>query len=397
MENSLKINKKVIVTLLISALIIVIGDNLEIDYYIKSIFIPFATLLISYIVLLKDDYHLKKKDYCLLIPIILILLSGVLIDIAFSNISLNFIILPILLSIFFFSLTNKNYKISGRSINWFWKLFPKNMMNNLKYLKFQKSETNKTLNVILGSIIGGFLGFIILMLLMSADDYFSFFIDKITELFQFDFYNIFLFVVSFVLLFSIFINILLNKNEKMEEVKYKNLDETMIVPILSIVNIVFVLFIMSEISKLTVNFLQIPIEYTYASYAREGFFQLLIVTTINFSIVMYLLYKVNIIKNSKNVKKLSLLLIAFSIILIFNSYYRMFLYIGKFGFTILRLQVMLFLTMELILFSCLSKKIISSLKYNDATFYFIIMISFYIMNLYLCSNSFISWLNNLIS
>ena len=42
-------------------------------------------------------------------------------------------------------------------------------------------------------------------------------------------------------------------------------------------NSIFVLFLLSEISKLTTNFLQLPIEYTYASYAREGFFQLLFV------------------------------------------------------------------------------------------------------------------------
>lgn len=395
MENNLKMNKKIVLTLLISALIIVISDNLKIDYYIKSIFIPFVTLLISYIILLKDDYPLNKKHYYLLIPIILILISGVLTEIAFSNLSLNFLILPILLSIFFFFLTNKNYKISGSSIKWFWKLFPNKMIDNLKYLKFERNNSSKTISIVLGSIIGGFIGFIILVLLTSADDYFSFFIGNVTELFDFDFYSILLFIVSFVFLFSIFINILLNKNEKMEEPKIKKLDEIMIITILVIINIIFVLFIISEISKLTINFLQIPVEYTYASYAREGFFQLLIVTTINFSILMYLLYKSNIIKDSKIVKKLSLLLIAFSIILIFNSYYRMFLYIGRFGFTILRLQVMLFLTMELILFSCLIKKIVHTLKHDDAIIYFIIMISFYIMNLYLCTYSFIEWLNNI--
>ena len=54
----------------------------------------------------------------------------------------------------------------------------------------------------------------------------------------------------------------------------------------SAINLVFVLFIVSEISKLTNNFLSLPVEYTFSSYAREGFFQLLFVTLINFSIII---------------------------------------------------------------------------------------------------------------
>lgn len=185
---------------------------------------------------------------------------------------------------------------------------------------------------------------------MSADDYFNAFISHIIPLFHFDIDNIILFIIYFIVLFSVFINIILNKNTKMDTTVKKNLDETIIITILSIVNFVFILFLLSEISRVTVNFLQLPAEYTYSSYAREGFFQLLAITMINFGIVMYLLYKTDLIKNNKVVKILLMLLIGFSILLIFNSYYRMFLYINRYGFTILRLQVLLFLTMEMILF-----------------------------------------------
>lgn len=337
----------------------------------------------------------NKKSYYLLIPIILILASS-FIPIDGSNRFLNLIVLPILLSIFFSLLTNPNYRISEQSFNWFFKLFPKDLYHNLKYIQIKKGKNKKILNIITGIIIGGFLGFIILALLMSADDYFNAFIGHIIPLFHFDIDNIILFIIYFIVLFSVFINIILNKNTKMDTTVKKNLDGTIIITILSIVNFVFILFLLSEISRVTVNFLQLPAEYTYSSYAREGFFQLLAITMINFGIVMYLLYKTDLIKNNKVVKILLMLLIGFSILLIFNSYYRMFLYINRYGFTILRLQVLLFLTMEMILFLYFIIKVKSESEKKDAIFHFVIMLSFYILNLYLCTKPFIAFLNDIV-
>ena len=73
----------------------------------------------------------------------------------------------------------------------------------------------------------------------------------------------------------------------------------------------------------------------------------------------------------------------------------MFLYIFNYGYTVLRLQVILFLAMEMILFLILVKKIVKELKINDTTLYFVIMISFYILNIYLCTNNFVSLLNHI--
>ena len=120
---------------------------------------------------------------------------------------------------------------------------------------------------------------------MSADDYFSAFIESITSLVKLDFGNSFLLIISFIILFSIFVNILKNKDCKTEKPRYKKVDEIMVITILSIVNFIFLLFIFSEFSRLTTNFLNLPIKYTYSSYAREGFFQLLFVTVINFAII----------------------------------------------------------------------------------------------------------------
>lgn len=401
MENNIKINNSILVGILIASLCNVFIQYLPINSYIKNFTFPIFNLLITYLILLNNQKKIVNvKAYYLLIPIILILISNLLLKIDDSNLFLNVIILPILMTLFFSLLTNKNYKISIQVFSWVNHLIFTNIFSNLsliKNIKCKNIETkNKTTNIILGILIGCGIGLIILLLLMSADTYFKFFVNKIFCLFKFDLGKTFIFIISFILLFSIYVNILLNQSCNMKKNNNKKIDDIMAITIITIIDIIFVLFLISELSRLTNNFLQVPVQYTYSSYAREGFFQLLVVTTINFNIIMYLLYKTPLIKENHVIKKLILLLICFSIFLIFNSYYRMFLYIFNYGYTVLRLQVILFLAMEMILFLILVKKIVKELKINDTTLYFVIMISFYILNIYLCTNNFVSLLNHII-
>lgn len=401
MKNNIKINNSILVGILIASLCNVFIQYLPINSYIKNFTFPIFNLLITYLILLNNQKKIVNvKAYYLLIPIILILISNLLLKIDDSNLFLNVIILPILMTLFFSLLTNENYKISIQVFSWVNNLIFTNIFSNLsliKNIKCKNIETeNKTKNIILGILIGCGIGLIILLLLMSADTYFKFFVNKIFCLFKFDLGKTFIFIISFILLFSIYVNILLNQSCKMQKNNNKKINDIMAITIITIIDIIFVLFLISELSRLTNNFLQVPVQYTYSSYAREGFFQLLAVTTINFNIIMYLLYKTPLIKENHIIKKLILLLICFSIFLIFNSYYRMFLYIFNYGYTVLRLQVILFLAMEMILFSILVKKIVKELKINDTTLYFVIMISFYILNIYLCTNNFVSLLNHII-
>lgn len=394
-DNNIKIDKVNILIPLISALLWVIFHNLNISWYIKDVIFPFSLILIGNIIILKNNEYINKKAYYFLIPISLILLSGMILEIDYNNMFLNIIILPILFMMFFFTLTNKNYKITFSNLSLVFKIFPKDLFYNLKTLESgaKNGDIKKITNIILGIIIGGILALVILSLLISADDYFGIFIRNLSRFLPINTSNIALLVIYFSVLFSISLNIIKNKTLKIKKVIYKKHESTMIITILSIINLVFVLFLVSELSRLTNNFLQIPMEYTYSSYAREGFFQLLFITVINFSVITYLLYKTECVKQSKVVKSLIYLLIGFSIILIMNSYYRMFLYIGHYGFTILRLQVILFLAMELSIFAVILKKLIKGLIHNDAMIYLVIMTFFYIINLYICNTVFINLLS----
>ena len=308
---------RIIITNIISAIAITFIHNLNLNLYIKDFLIPITILIINYLYTIKIINLLtNKKAYYLLIPIILILISKLIIHIDYSNIFLNIIIIPILLSIFFLKLVNNNYNISKDFLTWFFKLFPKNLFKNLNIIKLDTSNKNKInrnkiFNIFKGLAIGIPISIILLSLLTSADYYFSIFIDNITNnITSFSnlnniIKNIIIFLITFIILFSTFINITQNTNTKISN-KINKINNTTANTILIIINSVFILFLISEISKITTNFLHIPKEYTYALYAREGFFQLLIVTTINFSIIIYYLYYTDIIKENKLVKKLIL-------------------------------------------------------------------------------------------
>ena len=391
----LKIKRENVIVPIVSALLIVIISNLKIDWYFKTIMFPFFMILVSSTILVMKNDDINKKSFYLLIPIILIIFSNLILillkgTLDENNEILNIIVLPILISIYLFSLINKNYKIALVNIPLMFKIFPRYLFRNLKFLKIKTSreKTNKILNAIFGIIVGIVFSIVILFLLMSADDYFNKFVSKAFISINFDFSKIMQFVIFFIIIFSIGVNLIRNRYIVMKENKTRKIDHTIIISMLSVINLVFVLFLISEVSKLCGNFLQIPKGYIYSSYAREGFFQLLFVTIINFSIILYLIYKTNVIKENKIIRNLVLILIAFSILLIFNSYYRMFLYIGKFGFTNLRLQVILFLLMELILFGIIIKKIINNVN-NDGLIFLVIMTSFYVINLYICNDFFI--------
>ena len=395
MTNSQK--KKNIIVSLLSAILIVIISKLNINWYFKTIMFPFLVITLSNSILVAKNKNLNKKAYLLLIPIILILICNIFLSLLngqldSNNKIINVFILPILISIYLFMLIDKNYKLTLQNIPLVFNLFPKNLGSNLKYIKLDNSnkKNEKIINSIIGIFIGIILSSVILALLSSADDYFGKFLYNVKSFTSsiLDIGTITWIIIFFVILFSIGINIL---NFKQTDNKKNNKIEpnsTMITSMLATINLVFILFLISEISKSCGNFLKIPSGYIYSSYAREGFFQLLFVTIINFSIILFLLYKTDLINNNKIIKGLTLSLIIFSILLIFNSYYRMFLYIEKFGFTNLRLQVILFLLMELLSLLVILKKILFKLK-NDFVIFFIIIITTYIVNLYICNNWFI--------
>lgn len=391
---------------IIIGLLVVIINNLGVTPYSGYFLLPIMLLIAFYIFMLKIiGIKTNDKAYIFLIPIIVILLSNFIFKVDDSNKFLNIFIIPILLSLFLFMLVDNNRKITKNSLRWVIDLFPSYLFSNMSNMRIPlKNEKTKIKlkSILIGLLIGVVLGGILLSLLASSDAYFNEVINKLfgsfIKLFDFDnvVKNTIIFVNVFIIFFSVFINLIENKN-KDNKLKEMNINKTVLTTVLIVMNFVFLLFLISEISKLTINFLHIPESYTYASYAREGFFQLLGVTSINFLVTILITSFNNKKEITKLIKVLLTILLCFSILLIFNSYYRMFLYICKYGFTILRLQVLLFMLMELILFGLLFKKIYFKKEKDEFKLYGLILVVTYILNVYLCSEWFINVLNKLVN
>lgn len=90
----------------------------------------------------------------------------------------------------------------------------------------------------------------------------------------------------------------------------------------------------------------LPAEFTYSEYARRGFFELLAVTSIN---ILIILFCINIFKESKPLRHLLTAITACTYVMISSSAFRMFLYIGEYHLTFLRLFVLLFLFIDALL------------------------------------------------
>lgn len=119
---------------------------------------------------------------------------------------------------------------------------------------------------------------------------------------------------------------------------------------LSLINFLFLFFCIIQTAFLfTGGYMSLPDGIVYSAYAREGFFQLLFVTVINFGVIIIFLKLFPDCVKSKLLKSLIIMLCAFTGILIASSFYRMFLYIDAYGFTDIRMMVITFLSMEAVL------------------------------------------------
>lgn len=106
---------------------------------------------------------------------------------------------------------------------------------------------------------------------------------------------------------------------------------------LSIITVVYLIFSVIQISYLFLGNSDLPEGYTYAAYAREGFFQLLFVCLIN---LVTILICISRFRENKILKGVLTLFSCCTIIMIASSAMRMILYIENYQLTFLRLLVL---------------------------------------------------------
>ena len=102
------------------------------------------------------------------------------------------------------------------------------------------------------------------------------------------------------------------------------------------ISVVYVFFCFIQIVYLFGGLMQLPSGYTYARYAREGFFQLLFVCILN---VIIVLLGSGLFRKNKILNAFLILITLCTYIMIASSAYRMGLYVSEYGLTATRLCV----------------------------------------------------------
>lgn len=102
------------------------------------------------------------------------------------------------------------------------------------------------------------------------------------------------------------------------------------------ISVVYVFFCFIQIVYLFGGLMQLPSGYTYARYAREGFFQLLFVCILN---VIIVLLGSELFRKNKILNAFLILITLCTYVMIASSAYRMGLYVSEYGLTATRLCV----------------------------------------------------------
>ncbi|MDE7179017.1 MAG: DUF4173 domain-containing protein [Lachnospiraceae bacterium] len=220
------------------------------------------------------------------------------------------------------------------------------------YFDAQKQEkvTKKRyfLPVFIGLIIAAPLLLIMTLLLASADKIFDRLLVSITK-----FFNIPTLIEVCALMVIVFfcsyaaIAAFCKKNAVRESAEERMLfDPVIAIVVTGLLSIPYLLFSVIQILYLFLGSMTLPAGYTYAQYAREGFFELLAVCIINLGIVLICLH---LFRESKVLKGILLILSGCTFIMIFSSALRMILYIDTYALTFLRLFVLWSLTVIFLL------------------------------------------------
>lgn len=192
--------------------------------------------------------------------------------------------------------------------------------------------------IIFGILIALPLLLVVLFLLGSADAVFGNFIDNI---FTFELNSSvwgigLLFFFAFFASYSIMCRI--SKHNIKEEVPDRKTAEPITgITFTGIISFVYLIFCYIQIVYLFGGFGTLPEDYTYASYAREGFFQLVFVCLINLSLVLICVKR---FRESRLLKGILTFISLCTYIMIASSAYRMILYIQVYYLTFLRIFVL---------------------------------------------------------
>ncbi|MBT2640985.1 DUF4173 domain-containing protein [Bacillus sp. ISL-41] len=153
-------------------------------------------------------------------------------------------------------------------------------------------------------------------------------------------------------------------------------DSVIILTVLTLLNIVYLLFVAVQFQYFFSETLKAG--YTYAEFARRGFFELLFVTMLNLLIISTIVTYVD--KTSKImrlfIRALLSLLVIFTGVMLYSAFIRLFMYEEAYGFTFARVLAHSFMVFLLVIL-CYSFMRIWMERLSLVRFYIISAILFY--------------------
>ena len=207
--------------------------------------------------------------------------------------------------------------------------------------KMTKEENSYTRYIVAGIFLSTPLLIVVIVLLSSADKFFADLVANILiAVFEFKLFthmDLFLSVAISALVVYGALRGLCNKCIK-ESVEENKGNAIIACTVNCIVGFVYVIFSGYQIIYLFMGNMTIPEGYSYAEYARQGFFQLVCVCLINMVIVLAGIYK---FEYNKALKASLLLISACTYIMIASSTIRMMMYVSAYQLTYTRLFVFL--------------------------------------------------------
>lgn len=222
--------------------------------------------------------------------------------------------------------------------------------NSLKGNNEVNEKTKRILFAVsAGLVISIPMVFTIGALLCEADVYFAHYFNELREFIfgrEFDLPELFDDIWGFVLrmlamfmtAYGLFVYIS-RKNgiEEMVHMKKSKWDSYIAITFSSLIGIMYLLFVFIQIAGLFMGALTLPEGYTYAEYARQGFFQLVFVCIFN---VILVLVCINCFEKHKVLQVILTIISLCTYVMLISSAYRMFLYIREYHLTFLRVLVL---------------------------------------------------------
>lgn len=210
----------------------------------------------------------------------------------------------------------------------------------IRYFKRQdgSEKSNRIRYVLLGLIAAVPLLILVLFLLAGADAVFRDMI--VTVISKMNIWNVFCILM---MLFGAYlgsycvIGALTRHRIPEAQKETKKYNAIPAVTALAVLTMVYMLFSGIQIFSLFLGKMQLPANYTWSSYAREGFFQLLAVCLFNLTLVLVCLW---IFQENGALKVLLTAISLCTYVMIASSAFRMFLYVKYYHLTFLRVLVL---------------------------------------------------------